>query len=69
MNVSELRAALARYPDDLLVVMSKDSEGNDFSPLYEATSGVYRAESTWGGGFNDGDDDYPANAVCFWPVN
>jgi hypothetical protein len=33
MNVGDLRKLLADHPDDTLVVLSKDAEGNNFSPL------------------------------------
>lgn len=35
MKAGELRALLADIPEGQLVVMSKDAEGNSFSPLYE----------------------------------
>ena len=34
MNVKELKKILNKYPDDRLVVLSSDSEGNSFSLLY-----------------------------------
>ena len=39
MTVKELRRELAGLDDDLLVVMSSDSEGNSYSPLSEVISG------------------------------
>ena len=84
MNVRELREALSEYPDEMLVVMSKDSEGNDFSPLYEAQEGMYHAETTWYGEVHPtpeqiaADDAYTEEdeapegaerAVVLWPTN
>ncbi len=37
MNVKQLKAILADAPDDLLVVLSSDPAGNQFSPLDECT--------------------------------
>jgi hypothetical protein len=50
MNVGELKKLLKSVDDDRLVVMSSDSEGNNYSPLMEvdATS-TYCADSTWSG--------------------
>ncbi len=39
MKVKQLKAILADAPDDLLVILSRDEEGNEFSPLYECTQG------------------------------
>jgi len=33
MNVGELKKMLVEYPDDMLVVLSIDPEGNGFNPL------------------------------------
>ena len=46
MKVSELIALLEILPDDALVVMARDSEGNSYSPLRDITSGeIYAPES------------------------
>lgn len=34
MTVKQLKKIINKYPDDLLVVLSSDSEGNSFSQLY-----------------------------------
>lgn len=55
VTVKALREALAELPDDLLVVISRDAEGNSYSPLamvdFEETDGglIYSAETTWMG--------------------
>lgn len=50
MTVRELIEALRDAPLDALVVMSKDGEGNEFSPLAEiGTESTYEATSTWSG--------------------
>ena len=49
MTVKELRDALQGVDDDVLVVLSKDSEGNYYSPLADTSQKVYVAETTWCG--------------------
>lgn len=73
MTVGELLFKLTELEDEQLdyqVVMSKDAEGNSFSPLDEIVVGAYTPDSTWSGEFTD--IEMPAgstNAVCLWPVN
>jgi hypothetical protein len=84
VKVGELIEILNNAPKDAEVVMSSDSEGNNFSPLSETTSGYYVPESTWRGSFYDHeftaedncmDDDEYADlisqpiAICLWPTN
>lgn len=54
MNVKELRELLATLPDDMEIILSKDSEGNRFSPLsdYNADS-IYVPDSTYSGDVYD----------------
>jgi hypothetical protein len=51
MTLAELREALAALdlPDDTLVVLAKDAEGNGHSPLVEAKHAMYLADTTWSG--------------------
>lgn len=74
MNVADLRAALNDLPADLIVVMSKDSGGNGFSPMAEVDAAArYQPESDWAGEVLHPDefDEYPdaCPAVCLWPTN
>lgn len=70
MTVSELIAELSKLPGDSLVVMSKDAEGNNYSPFDEVNECHYEAESTWSGEcWREDDDEGPFGAVCLWPVN
>ena len=79
MTIKELCALLASYPPDSLVILSKDGEGNAFSPLADANPGRYDARGTWSGDFLEeeliGDSEYsqPSEdavpAVCLWPTN
>jgi hypothetical protein len=51
MKVKELRDILSLYPDDMEVIIQKDSEGNDYSPLYFCYDDqyVYIAENKYSG--------------------
>lgn len=63
MKVAELKKALESLPDDMEVIMQKDSEGNGFSPLSGADpDGIYVAESTWSGDVYDA--DWTASECC-----
>lgn len=68
MTVEELIEELKKMPSGALVVMSKDAEGNDYSPLTEVDGeGTYTADTTWSGEFEHYGQGKPA--VCLWPVN
>lgn len=49
LTVADLRALLGGLPDDALVVLSKDAEGNGHSPLAVGGEAMYDAETTWSG--------------------
>ncbi len=49
MTVAQLIEQLKTCDPDAIVVMAKDGEGNDYTPLAGFWSGVYRAETTWYG--------------------
>ncbi len=49
LTVKDLRDLLDGLPDDMLVVLSKDAEGNGYSPLEEAEQAMYLPESSWAG--------------------
>jgi len=49
MTVKELIDKLKKEDPDRIVVMSKDSEGNSYSPLHSFWTGAYKAETTWRG--------------------
>lgn len=81
MNVKELRELLTELPDEMPVIMSKDEEGNHFSPLCELSPGRYQAVSTYSGEWYDPEDQNPnwtpedeipedaIPAICLWPIN
>lgn len=85
MNVQELIDILQEVEDkSRIVVMSKDAEGNSFSPFAAMSTGAYLADSTWSGeigleeltpeleerGYSDEDVIENGNpALVLWPTN
>jgi hypothetical protein len=58
--------------------MSKDGEGNRYSPFSGTSTGRYVASSTWSGQYYGEDDDEELDeyrgddvidVICLWPVN
>lgn len=49
ITVGQLIRDLGAFDADRLVVMSKDGEGNGFSPLAGVGTASYEADSTWSG--------------------
>lgn len=85
MNVGELIEHLKGYDLATLIVMSKDGEGNSFSPLANPGDGAYTADTTWSGevqllkltdelraeGYAEEDVGGPESVPCvvLWPTN
>ena len=73
MTAHELANKLLEGPD-LQVILSKDAEGNTFSPFCEASQEVYEPSSTWSGDIRSYDTDEEKeqdtkNALVLWPIN
>jgi len=58
MTVKELIAELKKFEGDLNVIMSKDPEGNGYSPYVDNFEAVYRPYNTWSGELLDEDEEY-----------
>lgn len=74
MTVAELRSELAKYPDDMPVVLSQDSEGNEHRPLADVSSELYEPDTDWRGNVLAEEDEADASdsayrAVSLWPIN
>jgi len=75
MKVKELLQILknleAASPETLEyeVVMSRDAEGNGYSPLYNTALVRYEEDNSWGGEVSGWDEDVEMNAFCLWPSN
>lgn len=73
-TVDEIVAYLQALPSgsgDLQVILSKDGEGNGFSPWCgDHSIGTYEADNSYSGEFSEYDDpDEASNAIVLWPVN
>lgn len=73
MTVGELKVRLATLDDALLVVLSRDAEGNGFSPLSSTSEHKYLPLSSWSGEIMSRIGKEPTGtavgAVVLWPVN
>lgn len=72
MKVEKLIEILNDIPLDFEVVVSKDSEGNGFSPLSSLETRMYEADSTYSGSLIDkegNEETYKENVVVLWPTN
>jgi hypothetical protein len=50
MKIKDLKQILNNLPDDMEVILQKDSEGNGYSPLSGCDSNcIYIKESDWSG--------------------
>jgi hypothetical protein len=66
--IARLQTLAAAAPG-VHVIMSKDAEGNDFSPLFQLTLGVYRARDSWHGDVVEPAEGEAVNAVVLWPMS
>ncbi len=84
MTVRDLRKRLRALDQDSLIVLSKDGEGNSFSPVPDkgfCSAGKYYPGSTWHGEFDENSDpqEPPGSAdhqpeggvdcIVLWPTN
>jgi len=74
MKVADLKMMLDQYPNDLDVVLSKDTGGLRFSPAFSVNCGFYEPESDYLGSYAsvdvqgmESDEPVKNNAVCIWP--
>ena len=50
MNIKQLKEVIVNLPDEMEVILQKDSEGNGYSPLSGVDGdAVYIPETTWYG--------------------
>ncbi len=69
MTVKELWEILHAYPQDAQIVLAKDSEGNEYSPLAEHDAGYYRPDNTWSGAVTAKKVRGSKEVLVLWPVN
>jgi hypothetical protein len=79
-TVKELIEILSDLPDDSVVVLQRDSEGNGYSPLAGGEAAKYRPENTYsgevpcqedieGGEYEEEDVAKMLDCVVLWPIN
>jgi hypothetical protein len=67
VTVGSLKKFLKDIPDDLIVILSKDGEGNLFSPMSRDISlGEYEPENESFGDFNF--DEKSPSAIVIFPI-
>ena len=84
MTVRKLIKELGKLDPKRIVVMSRDAEGNGFSPLADVATGAYTPDTTWSGevhleeltdelreqGYTEEDvREDGQKAVVLWPTN
>jgi len=79
MKVKELKELLNQCDDEDIVILAKDGEGNEFSPLEELCTGKYGSGRVGLRGLNDelieqgfSEEDViedGENAIILYPVN
>lgn len=61
MKVKELKKLLEDIPDNYLVILSKDSEGNGYSPLYTVDVARFNTKH------QELEEVGKTNSVVLWP--
>lgn len=83
MRIKDLIEVLQQEDPERIVICQKDAEGNSYSPLYQISTGAYKATTTWYGeagldvltdelrnkGFTDLDIVDGVPAIFLVPVN
>jgi hypothetical protein len=68
MTVAKLINLLSKSDPNSIVILSKDAEGNGYSPLDSLTNAYYHAETTWYGEVTD-DGEGGKPALVLYPIN
>lgn len=69
MKVKELLEILNLCDPEAIVIMSRDAEGNGYSPLNNIGEDLYEAETSRYGDLADDRSIDAEEAVVFWPLN
>ena len=79
MKVKELIKQLRKFDPKATVVLSRDAEGNGYSPVADLEVGFYTAETSWCGDFlskalieeetYEIDTSNAIEAIAIWPIN
>jgi len=72
MQVKDLIEKLSLVNPNTIIVMSSDSEGNNYSPLSDLFLGKYEPETAWSGHVYDSREDDVSDledAIVLEPMN
>lgn len=70
LNVGELIEVLGEFPKTYHVIISSDSEGNQFSPIYSIEAGTYEPNEIYNyDNENEIIDDSNLNSVFIYPTH
>jgi hypothetical protein len=73
VKVKELIAKLGIIDPEYDIIISSDMEGNNFSPLYELSEGMYIPNNDYSGDLYEeeytDEEEYKPNCVVLFPTN
>jgi hypothetical protein len=69
ITVQELIRLLEKQHPFAVVILPKDREGNDYSPLDDIDTGYYEPENSYSGQVYEEPSDSSHTCVTLWPVN
>ena len=61
MNATQLIRQLQKLPPEAEIIMSKDAEGNGYTPLSDICTAYYEPETEWSGELVDKENYDPLN--------
>jgi hypothetical protein len=70
MKIKDLKKLLEQYPEELEAILSKDEEGNQFSPLFSVQEFKYVPKNEFYGDIADLDEEtgkMSLPALVFYP--
>ncbi len=67
-SVGQLITFLQRCDPTSIIILSRDPEGNGYSPLRTAATTYYRPETSYNGEIDDTATDM-VPSVALWPLN
>ncbi len=69
MNVADLIEQLQGLDPTTIVILSRDAEGNGYSPLSAIVDGYYLPETEWYGEIVDAPDEDTQECIVLYGVN
>lgn len=69
LTVKQLIEKLQKFNPDAMIVMSRDAEGNSYSPAQSVEPAFYVEEKPWHGYLAEEAVAGTTEAVVFWPTN